>query len=147
MAIEKSMLNYDESLEQNIAGNTHKVLYLNPETLEIMAVDYVTPPFVLGVDSLKTANMTAAGINVPYIIVEKDYNGVITQDLLTDFQREIASKVLEENYKQAQLNLMAESDDYDEYLAKDTMLKKKYFTVKKQIATSTAPLLLDLSLT
>jgi hypothetical protein len=42
---------------------------------------------------------------------------------------------------------MAECEDYDEYLAKDTMLKKKYFTVKKQIATSTAPLLLDLSLT
>lgn len=133
MAMEKSMLNYDESLQQNIAGNTHKVLYLNPETLEIMAVDYVTPPFVLGVDSLKTANMTAAGINVPYIIVEKDYNGVITQDLLTDFQREIAYKVLEDNYKQAQLNLMAESDDYEEYLMKDTMLKKKYFAVKKRL--------------
>ncbi|MEK5139055.1 hypothetical protein MKZ18_06680 [Priestia sp. FSL W8-0001] len=146
MAMEKSMLNYDESLQQNIAGNTHKVLYLNPETLEIMAVDYVTPPFVLGVDSLKTANMTAAGINVPYIIVEKDYNGVITQDLLTDFQREIAYKVLEDNYKQAQLNLMAESDDYEEYLMKDTMLKKKYFAVKKEIAPSIAPLLLDLSL-
>ncbi|MGE6895718.1 hypothetical protein [Priestia flexa] len=146
MAIEKSMLNYDESLQQNVAGNTHKVLYLNPETLEIMAVDYVTPPFVLGVDSLKTANMTAEGINVPYIIVEKDFNDSITQDLVTSFQREIAYKVLEENYKQAQLNLMAESDDYDEYLTKDTMLKKQYFTVKKQISTSTAPLLLDLRL-
>ncbi|MEM4992976.1 hypothetical protein WKH56_10545 [Priestia sp. SB1] len=144
--IEKAMLDIEESTQQNIQDSTHKVLYLNPDTLEIVSIDYVTPPFVLGVDSLKTANMTATGINLPYIIVEKSYNGVITQDLLTDFQREIASKVLEENYKQAQFNLMSESDDYDEYLAKDTALKKKYFTVKKQIATSTAPLLLDLSL-
>lgn len=129
-----------------MANETHKVLFLNPDTLAVEHYEYISPPFVLGADSLQHLNGTFSGIQKPYIVLGITYAGDVTQDMLTDFQREIAYKVLEDNYKNKQINLMSDSVDYDEYTAKDTELKKKYFTVKNLLLTSLAPLLVDLSL-
>ena len=125
---------------------THKVLFLNPDTLEVNETVPVSPPFTLGLDSLKTANRGFYGILAPYIIVEITFEGVITPEMLADFQREIAMKELEKNYKQQQINLMNDAPDYDAYTAMEIELKKKYFDVKKEIALSSTPLLVDLSL-
>jgi hypothetical protein len=132
--------------EQNPEEYSHKVLFLNSETLEVTETVYISPPFTLGIDSLKTPRRSFFGILAPYVIVEKDFNSPITQEILTDFQREIALKVLEDNYKKQQMNLMSEAVDYDEYSALEIELKKKYFDVKKQIMVSPTPLLVDSAL-
>lgn len=129
-----------------IFDGTHKILFLDSETLEVIMMDYISPPFVLGVDFVKGANENMQGIISTYIIVEKSYEGQITQEMLTDFQREIAYQVLDRSLREQDDKLMSESTDYDEYTAKETTLKKLYFQVKMQIKTSVAPLLLNLSL-
>lgn len=127
-------------------NETHKVLFLNPDTLEVSEAVPISPPFTLGLDSLKTENRGFYGILAPYIIVEISFEGVITPEMLADFQREIAMKELEKNYKQQQINLMNDAPDYDAYTVMEIELKKKYFDVKKEIALSSTPLLVDLSL-
>jgi hypothetical protein len=138
--------NYSVIEEAKPEDNTHKVLFLDPETLEVVSSYYISPPFVLGIDSLVTANANFKGINLSYIVVDKDYSGLISQEMLTDFQREIAYKLLENGYSKQQALLMGASSSYDEYSQKEIDLKRRYFDVKQQIGTSEAPFLLNLDL-
>lgn len=140
------IMNAMSSDEEIVFDGTHKVLFLDSETLDVVMTDYVTPPFTLGIDFLKSANSNMQGINLPYIIVEKSYEGTITQEMLIDFQREIAYQMIDRSLKEQDNNLMSEATDYDDYTAKETALKKLYFTVKMQIKTSISPLLLNLGL-
>lgn len=127
-------------------NETHKVLFLNPETLAVSETVPVLPPFTIGIDSLLTTNRNFYGIIAPYIIVDIDFNGNVTQEMLTEFQREIAMKELEKNYKKQEINLMNTAPDYDTYLLLEVDLKKKYFEVKREVNFSSTPLLVDLSL-
>ena len=129
-----------------MANETHKVLFLNPDTLAVEHYEYISPPFVLGVDSLQHLNGTFSGIQKPYIVLGITYVGDITQEMLTDFQREIAHSFLEDGYSKQQTALMSASSSYDEYLQKEIDLKKRYFMVKQQIPSSEAPFLLNLKL-
>jgi hypothetical protein len=129
-----------------MADETHKILFLNPETLEVDQTILVNPPFVLGEDFVEFTNGVMRGINKPYIIVDAAYTDIISAEMLTDFQREIAYKLLETGYSKQQALLMNASASYDEYLQKEIDLKKRYFTVKQQIPSSEAPFLLNLDL-
>jgi hypothetical protein len=126
--------------------NTHKILFLNDDTLEVEDVLEVSPPFTLGKDSVIFLNGALRGINKPYIIVEITYTGVITQEMLLEFQKEIAYKMLETGYSKQTTSLMSDSESYEEYLLAETELKKKYFQVKREISLSTTPFLLNLEL-
>jgi hypothetical protein len=127
-------------------NETHKVIFLKEDSLEVSEVIPVSEPFVFGTDSLKTANRGFFGIIANYIIVPIDFEGEITQEMLTDFQRDIAMKNLEKSYKDKQVSLLTEAEDFDEYLILEDQLKRLYFDVKKQILLSSTPLLVDLSL-
>jgi hypothetical protein len=126
--------------------NTHKILFLNSDTLETEDSIEVSPPFNLEKDAVTYLNGAIRGINKPFIIVEKDYTGAISQEMLCEFQKEIAYKMLEAGYSKQTASLMSNSEDYEEYLLAETELKKKYFQVKKEIPLSTAPFLLNLEL-
>lgn len=141
MGVYKTM---DETI---ISTGTHKVLFLNESTLDVIYEDYITAPYTLGLDWLTSATSNMRGINTPYIVVDASYTGTaVSQAQLTSFQRLIAFEEIERNYLTATANLMGISANYDEYLANETALKKRYFEVKQQIPLSTAPLTLNLKL-
>ena len=45
-----------------VFDGTHKILFLDSETLDVILTDYISPPFTLGVDFVKGANENMQGI-------------------------------------------------------------------------------------
>jgi hypothetical protein len=124
---------------------THKILYMTDE-LEVFFIQPVSPPFILGKNSVKHLTGTVTDIPYKFIIVEKEFEGEVTQEMLTDFQRNIAYSELDKNFSIQQMNLMSASTAYEEYMTKEMALRKLYFDVKNQIPTAIAPFLLNLNL-
>ena len=132
--------------ETLVQTGTHKIIFVNPDTLAIEYIVMASPPFDLGITSLSTSQSNMRGINLPYIIVEASFEGEVTQTMLSEFQRKIAYEEIEDNYKLRESDLMSMAVDYDDYLNKETALKKLYFQVKMQIKTAVKPFELNLEL-
>ena len=140
---EKTFL--DSEMTPDFSG-THYLYFFAPNSLTVVGRDEVTPPFDCGIDYVRDSRNYIGDLDKAYIILEKTFTGEITQQMLADFQRPIAGKELEKNYISRQAELMNESESYDEYLTKETTLKKLYFEVKFQIKSSLTPLKLNLNL-
>jgi len=120
-------------------AHTHKVLFLNKETLRVDGVEHVTSPQVISTTEIEFENGGFAHIMKPFMVVESSFDEekeVITQEVYSEYVRSITMAYLEKKYKEAQVSLMSNSEDYEEYLIKESELKKKFFEYKKQVMLS-----------
>ena len=118
---------------------THKILFLNKETLEVEDMLNVSSPDVVSTKEIVYKDGRLNGIQKRFYIVESSFDEKktkITPEMVAEFNKTITMSHLDKKYKEAQLTLMANCEDFDEFSFKETALKKKYFDLKKEVMTT-----------
>ncbi|MGE7305898.1 hypothetical protein ACQKJG_18915 [Priestia megaterium] len=125
---------------------THKFLGLDSETFKVVHVIKVSSPQVVTTKEFIYDNGSLSGIQIPFIVVEADFDeSTVTKEMYYEYVKNLSLSHLEKKYKEAQVKLMSDCDDYEEYSQKEDALKKKFFNLKKQITLSENSLDIDIS--